>query len=242
MLNRNAPEPLYVQLDHILRNNIVSGTWQPGAAVPSENELSRQFGVSRMTARSVITGLVRDGLLYRVQGKGTFVSEEKIMTRSPAYLGIREQLEAQGYRIETRLLSFAEEAAQSGVAAALHCMEGEAVYAIKRLRSVNSVPISIHHSYLPVALCQSLTEKHLTGEIQLCHCLEQNFGLVTARVQESLESVLASKKEAALLQIAAKSPLLLLEDRNQNTEGIVFEYSRIWFRGDKLRLHFEYEK
>ena len=242
MLNRNSPEPLYVQLDHILRENIAAGVWQPGAAVPSENELSRQFGVSRMTARSVITGLVRDGLLYRVQGKGTFVSEEKISTRSPAYLGIREQLEEQGYRIETKLLSFAEEPASASVAAAIGRREGEAVYIIKRLRLVNSVPISIHHSYLPVALCRALSEDDLTGETQLCHCLERQFGLVTAKVQESLESVLATKREAELLQIEPKAPLLLLEDRNQNREGTVFEYSRIWFRGDKLKLHFEYEK
>lgn len=242
MLNRNSPEPLYVQLDSILRNNITAGIWKPGASIPSENELSRQFGVSRMTARSVITGLVRDGLLYRVQGKGTFVSEEKIITRSPAYLGIRDQLEAQGYRIETKLLSFTEETPSSTVANALNCMTEEPVFVIKRLRLVNSVPISIHHSYLPVALCQSLSGEHLTGERQLCHVLEQQFSLTTSKVQETLESVLASKKEAALLQISPKSPLLLLEDRNQNPDGIVFEYSRIWFRGDKLKLHFEYEK
>lgn len=242
MLDRNAPEPLYVQLDRIIRNNIVSGVWKPGTAVPSENELSRQYGISRMTARSVITGLVRDGLLYRVQGKGTFVPAEKITTRSPAYLGIREQLEAQGYRIGTRLLSFEQQAASASVAAALECPEGETVYLIKRLRLVNSVPISIHHSCLPAALCPQLSADRLGGDRQLCHVMEEDFGLKTAKVQETLESVQASKKEAALLQIPAKSPLLLLEDRNRNADGVVFEYSRIWFRGDKLKLHFEYEK
>lgn len=90
MLDRNAPEPLYIQLDRILRNNITSGLWKPGSAVPSENELCREYNISRMTARSVLTGLVREGLLYRVQGKGTFVPDNKVTTRSPGYLGIRE--------------------------------------------------------------------------------------------------------------------------------------------------------
>lgn len=242
MLDRKSPEPLYVQLDRILRKKISDGIWQPGAAVPSENELCREYGISRMTARSVISGLVREGLLYRVQGKGTFVPDAKITTRSPGYLGIRDQLEAQGYRIETQLLFFGQEAASASVAAALSCMEGESVYMIKRLRRMNGLPISIHHSYLPAALCPDLSQIHLSEERQLCHVLEEDFGFVTSKVQETLESVLAKKKDAALLQVEPGSPLLLLEERNFDHSGAVFEFSRIWFRGDKLKLHFEYER
>lgn len=242
MLDRNAPEPLYIQLDRILRNNITSGLWKPGSAVPSENELCREYNISRMTARSVLTGLVREGLLYRVQGKGTFVPDNKVTTRSPGYLGIREQLEAQGFRIETRLLSFEEEPASPTAAAALSCMEGEPLFIIKRLRLMNGTPISIHHSYLPVSLCQGLSKRQLFGERQLCTVMEEDYGLTAAKVQETLESVLASKKQAELLDISAKSPLLLLEEMNYNSSGKVFEYSRIWFRGDKMKLHFVYEK
>lgn len=106
MLERNSPTPLYQQLEDILRVFISNGQWSPDHPIPSENELSKAYGLSRMTVRAVITNLVREGLLYRVQGKGTFVVPPKISTRSPAYLGIREQLEEQGYSTATKLVEF----------------------------------------------------------------------------------------------------------------------------------------
>ena len=105
-LDRNNPKPLYMQLEEILRSAITDGTWQPSQLIPSENELSKEYGISRMTVRSVITNLVHEGLLYRVQGKGTFVSPTKIVTHSPAYIGVRAQLEQQGYLIDTHLVKF----------------------------------------------------------------------------------------------------------------------------------------
>ena len=92
MLDRNNPKPLYAQFEDLLRSAIMAGEWETNHAIPSENELSRTYGLSRMTVRSVITQLVKEGLLFRVQGKGTFVAAPKITTRSPAYMGIREQL------------------------------------------------------------------------------------------------------------------------------------------------------
>ena len=61
---------------------------------------------------------------------------------------------------------------------------------------------------------------------------------MTATVEEALESVLATKRQATLLEIPPKSPLLLLSDCNKDAESTIFEYSRIWFRGDKIKLHF----
>ena len=92
MLEKNSPKPLYQQLKDILVDAIDSEKWKANEKIPSENELSSIYGLSRMTVRSVLTDLVKEGLLYRVQGKGTFVAE-KIVTVSPSYIGIREQLE-----------------------------------------------------------------------------------------------------------------------------------------------------
>ena len=92
MLEKNSPKPLYQQLKDILVDAIDSEKWKANEKIPSENELSSIYGLSRMTVRSVLTDLVKEGLLYRVQGKGTFVAE-KIVTVSPSYIGIREQLD-----------------------------------------------------------------------------------------------------------------------------------------------------
>ena len=68
MLDRDASMPLYLQLAGLLRGRIERGEWQAGQKIPSENELNRLYGVSRMTARQVLAQLVSEDLLFRVQG------------------------------------------------------------------------------------------------------------------------------------------------------------------------------
>lgn len=105
-LERESAVPLYLQLEEILIEKIKSGEWSPSHRIPSENELNRIFGLSRMTVRGVLTKLVNEGLLIRVPGKGTYVAPSaKISAVSPAYRGVREQLEALGYATSTELVS-----------------------------------------------------------------------------------------------------------------------------------------
>ena len=240
MLDRNNPKPLYAQLEDRLRSCILSGEWQANHAIPSENEMSRTYGLSRMTVRSVVTTLVNEGLLYRVQGKGTFVAEPKISTRSPAYLGVREQLEQMGYQTSTRLVTFNTIEANGHVAAMLGIQRDDPVYFLERVRYASGRPISIHRSYLPCALCPALADKALEGE-QLCVILEREFGFKTAFVSETLESIMASASDAMLLQIEQGFPLLRLEDVNITAAHQPFEYTTVLFRGDKIKLHFEYD-
>ena len=95
-LNRQSPQPLHLQFEEILREQLENEEWAPHACIPSENELSRKYGISRMTVRAVLTRLVDAGLLYRVPGKGTFVAEPKIVSRPLSQMGITQQLEQMG--------------------------------------------------------------------------------------------------------------------------------------------------
>ena len=131
-LDRDASIPLYLQLAGLLRGRIERGEWQAGQKIPSENELNRLYGVSRMTARQVLAQLVNENLLFRVQGKGTFVAHPKISTRSPAYKGIREQLEGMGYAVATKVLADKVVPADEPVARALRIPVGERVHEIRR--------------------------------------------------------------------------------------------------------------
>lgn len=239
VLDRNSPKPLYVQLEEILRLSIVSGEWEANQPILSENELSKVYGLSRMTVRSVITNLVNEGLLYRVQGKGTFVSAPKISTKSPAYQGVREQLEMQGYKIETVIIENLHIPPDNKVANILGIMRNEKIAFVKRVRFADGIPVSIHSSYMPVGLCPKIPTEELEKD-QLCTILENRYGLRSASVSETLESVLASEEEAKLLMIEKGHPLLMLEDINRTQEGRVFEYTKIAYRGDKIKLIFDY--
>jgi len=240
MLDRNSPKPLYAQLEEILRAAIHNREWEPNHAIPSEIEMSRMYDISRMTVRAVVTQLVNEGLLTRVQGKGTFVTERKIPTKSLAYMGIREQLESMGYKTETKLIRFELREANARYANILGITIGDPIHDIVRVRSVDGCPISLHQSYIPRAVGPTLTEENLESE-QLCVILQRQFGLKASIILETLESVSANEREAKLLEVDRNFPLLLLEDICKTAAGRIFEYTKVHFRGDKIKLHFEYE-
>ena len=102
---RNSPLPRYYQLKEIMRERVQSDEWKPGDLIPSERELSEKYGISRMTARQAITDLVNEGLFYREQGKGTFVSQRKITQQLIRLTGFTEDIKARGQKPGTRVLS-----------------------------------------------------------------------------------------------------------------------------------------
>lgn len=240
MLERNNPKPLYQQLHDILVDAIDSGRWGPNEKIPSENNLSTTYGLSRMTVRAVLTDMVKEGLLYRVQGKGTFVAE-KITTLSPSYIGIREQLEKMGYEVTTKIIECKTELCSSTVAKYLGIESGSSIFKIKRVRYIKGEPISIHISHIPPMYSDKLTPELLEKE-QLCVLLNDFYGLQKKQVNETLESVLALNEESSLLNVEKGHPLLLLRDILYSEDGNPYEYTKVVFRGDKVKIKLHYEE
>jgi GntR family transcriptional regulator len=239
-LDRSGSTPLYVQLTTLLRERIERGEWRPDQKIPSENELNRMYGISRVTVRQVLAQLVQEELLFRVPGKGTFVTHRKIGTTSPAYMGIREQFERMGYATSTQVVSVEAVPADVRVAEHLAISPDDLVHRLRRVRLVEGEPISLHTSFVPVRLTPGLVADDVAHR-QLCEILQDRYNLRMSRVKESLESTLPSPEEATLLRIRRTTPLLLLRQEISDAAGRRFEYSRIVFRGDKIRLKFHYD-
>src|SRR5260221_8871925 len=102
---KNSPLPRYYQLKEIMRERVRAGEWKPGDLIPCERELGEKYGISRMTARQALTELVNEGLFYREQGKGTFVSQRKITQQLIPLTGFTEDIRERGQRPGTKVLS-----------------------------------------------------------------------------------------------------------------------------------------
>ncbi|WP_200880762.1 GntR family transcriptional regulator [Thermoactinomyces daqus] len=105
-VSKKSPVPLYYQLKEILQEMIENEELKPGDAVPPERELCEVHGISRMTARKAVMALVNEGVLFREQGKGTFVAEPKpkhLLTRLRSFT---EEMEEQGFSVRSEILSF----------------------------------------------------------------------------------------------------------------------------------------
>ena len=237
-LDKANAKPLHIQIEESILQKLESGEWAPGRLIPSENELSHIYGVSRTTVRNVITKLVQEGLLFRIPGKGTYVAEPKIVAHSLTYAGIREQLEQMGYEVSTRLISMGLETVDQKIMEHFPGLDDPHFYVVRRLRMLKGEPLSIHISYLPHAYCPGIDQYDLSGE-QLCTVLSRVYGLNRAKAVETLESVAASSTEASLLNIFPGQPLLLLQDLILDASGRTFEYSKVVFRGEKIKITME---
>jgi len=242
MLNRNSPTPLHQQLEEIIKAKIENDEWQPDAQIPSENELSKTYGLSRMTTRNVIMRLVFQGLLYRVAGKGTFVAEPKITNKLLLQMGIQEQLDQMGIESETRLIEIRKIEAPVRIQRELALPEGSQVFNIERLRLVKGDPLSIHISYVPVELAGTLDTESGFEELQLCDILEEKFHLRTSRVVETLETSLATDREAERLAVKPGFTLLRLENTEYTAADVPFVHNRVTFRGDKIKIKLEFNR
>ena len=236
MLDRQSPQPLHSQLEEILRQGIENEVWKPDSSIPSENELSNLYGISRMTVRSVLYLLVREGLIYKVPGKGTFVSKPKIVL---SQMAIQDQLEQMGYEISLKLVSIEKIIASSKVRNILNLSRDDQVYILKRIRYIKEEPFSIHISYIPVSLCPNLESKNLEGA-QLCNILKDEYQVKIGRKVETLESVIATTEEARMLSVKKSFSLLLLDSIVYAENDLPIELSKVLFRGDKIKLHLEF--
>lgn len=237
---RRRPLPRYHQVEEWVREQIASGAWAPGSLIPSEPELCRRFGVSRITVRKAMGNLVQDGQVRVVQGRGTFVAAPKMAERFiQRAFGIYEDFERRGISLTTRVLRQEVAAASGEIADRLRLEVGEQVHVIERLRSVGDEKMLISTTYIPYQLCPELAREDLTRG-SLYRLLRTRYGLAITRGERRLEAVAAGQHEARLLDVALATPLLQLDSVAYRRDGRPFEYSITLHRGDKAAVEVEF--
>jgi GntR family transcriptional regulator len=132
---RHSPIPRYHQLKEILRERVRTGEWKPGDLIPSERELGETYGISRMTARQAITELVNEGVFFREQGKGTFVTRNKITQQLMTLTGFTEDISARGQLPSTQVLSARMDVADAETIERLRLQPDDPVFCLQRLSS-----------------------------------------------------------------------------------------------------------
>lgn len=238
MLERNSSIPLYHQVANFLREKIKKGELKPGEQIPSEWDLVKELQVSRMTARQAIAELVREGLLYRRSGKGTFVASPKISSQLTTMVGFSEKMARQGLKVVSRILNAGLVPASVEVAQSLNLSLGEQVIEIKRLRLVEGEPAVLQWSYLPYPRCAAILDADLaTGS--LIKALQQKCGLRLVRSCDTVAPVIAQGEEARLLGVKDGTPLLLVEGVLYGEGGEPLRYGRGLYRGDRFKLTVE---
>lgn len=206
----------------------------PGSPVPPERTLASELGISRTTVRQALAELEMEGRLRRIQGKGTFVASPKMM-QSLQLTSYSEEVRAQGMQPKSRILQVSVLSADAELAATLDLAVGDEVVTVARLRMADDEPMAIEHTHLPAALFPELPA-YLTQASSLYEVLAGVYGIRLAEAEETIETVLASPREAAMLGVDTGLPLLLISRRSIDVEGRAVEWVQSWFRGDRYKF------
>lgn len=208
---------------------------RPGDALPGERQLEELFGVSRITVRRAISDLVREGVLVRVKGKGTFVSHGRV--RSDLHLAsFNEDMRAAGFRPSTRVITAASAVPPAAAAEHLGLAPEEPAHQLRRLRLANAAPVSVDESWLPPQLVPDLFAKELTGSL---YGILSAAGYPVRRVEQTVEAGAALEDVAALLEIEPGAPVLVFHRRSfagEDEPGTPIEYSVSTYRSDRYQL------
>jgi len=235
-INRHSKLPLYQQLYEILRGHILRGDWPVGSMLPPEPELIGRYGVSRTTVRQVLDLLVNEGLIYRQQGRGTFVAEPTLEQGLVRITSFTEDMRQRGLLPETRVIFTGRLPAAVEIAEKLAVAPGEELVRIERLRLANTEPMSIEESFLVHALCLGILNHDYARE-PLRETLEKEYGIRLVRARQVIRAVTASAGQARLLNVPPRAPLLFIERISFSQYTRPVEFLRVYYRADRYSLY-----
>lgn len=229
--------PIYMRIQQYITAKIRAGEWTENALLPTEAELSKQFGCSRITVTTALRELVKDGVIYRIQGKGTFVSRKStprdLFGKSGlAQLGTTlEDLTIPGEHqcVGTQVASPPEE-----VAALLRLGPGQRVIIIDRVKYVDGVAFGLEKMFLPELLYAPVIENHM--ENQHFDVFSQACGIMPGKSFVSSAPVFCDPQAAQLLNIAPGMPILRFCIELQDIQGHPVACEFVFVEGKQERV------
>src|SRR6516165_10469199 len=234
-IDPQSPVPLYAQLESLLATEIAAGTLPPGSRLPNEEELIKQFGVSRTTVRQTIQNLIRRGLVEIRRGKGTFVLQPKITQELTQLSGFVEDMQSLGRNASARVLDKQTVPADDSVARQLAIAAGTPVVRIQRVRLADNAPLSFDETYLPREIGERILENDLETE-PIFSLLEQKYNTPLVEAEYRLEAVSADTTVARALGIVAGNPIFLIERTSYTSGRQPVDYEKLYYRGDQIRF------
>ena len=229
--------PLYHQLSEGLLENIESGEWVPHSLIPSEAELCEEYGVSRGTVRQALARLVQEGLLYRKQGKGTFVAEAKTTQQLSSFHSIVHDMKGRGLKPFSRILQNEKIKPGSHVRKILGLREGEMVYKVIGLKLGEKHPITLETTYLVERFFRGLDKisKEEMIKVPLYDTISEKYMVKITGIQETFEPVLTDEYEAQELQFPPGSLALVVKRITYTTDEVPFEFRTIVVRSEDYK-------
>lgn len=228
--------PYYYQIANLLRGKIESGELFAGMKLPKELDLSKHFGVSRVTLRQALAILEKEGLVTRERRKGTFVNHGGVRSKMIQLTGVVWEEDAGGENMQ--VISTEDVEATTRLKEFFGLGDGEKLSRVERLRMVEETPLCYVMNYLPRKIAKDIPQEDIRTRSML-HILKSRLNIPLGKIQQTFEARIAESDVADHLSIGVLAPVLYVETFVRSKSGEPVEFSQIYYRGDQHRYRVE---
>jgi len=227
--------PLHKQISDWLKQEIESGALTSDEKLPSENELTKKFDVSRVTVRRALQTLENEQLIYRCQGLGSFVTDQRTHQSFSILNDFTEELEGSGMKASSKLISFEQVdiSDHKDLLSYLDIENKKIAVKLERVRLGDGEPIAYDITWMPIFYGQ-LIEGYNLEETTIFKILEDEFDIPIEKGCYRMEASMADDKLAKQLNIDAQTPLLLMNRISYTIGEKPVYYQKRYYRNDKI--------
>lgn len=231
-INKELKIPLYLQLANILISKIENNMVENDKII-SEREICDAYSVSRTTVRQALNQLEKEGYIYKIRGKGTFVSSKRLKQDLISFYSFTEEMKKLGKEAKSEVVGFEIVSAKEKIGRIYGVSEDEVMYKITRIRKADDIPMMYEITYLPYELFKGLNKEYLESRA-MYDILINEFNVKLTSAEEYFEPILTKKLESIYLGIPQGAPSLKIERLTYDDEKLV-EYTIGIARGDKFK-------
>nr|WP_269320519.1 GntR family transcriptional regulator [Alicyclobacillus macrosporangiidus] len=225
-----------MQLKRIIEEQVHTGTFPPGTRIPTEHELSQQYGVSRITVQQAVRQLVHEGLLVRQAGRGTFVANQPVEDNLLKFINFVMETPAieGGHQVISAKVTLPYE----HEAAVLKLEPTDPVVRLERLKFERDRPVAYEHTLIPFRVCPNLLEEDL-GVLNLYDYFRR-IGVRVVDARMYLEPYVLPQDVARHLRLDPGTPAFLWERISWDSNRSPVELSKFVIRSDTRRFYVHY--
>ena len=231
---KNSKLPLYHQLAEKITEEIKTNNLKEDEKIPSEREYCERYQVSRSTVREAVKYLEQTGSLYRIQGKGTFVSPKMLKQNLLEFYSFTEEMKKLGKIPASIIKSFKIITADKEISNKLNIQEDSKIYFLERIRLADEIPIMVEKTYLPCSRFPRLTKNDFIQNHMYTLFINE-YSVIFEKAVEKFSVAHPAKDISKKLLLTSNIPCIKLERTTFEKEKII-EYTVGIIRGDRFQF------
>lgn len=224
----------YLGMRDYIARRIAAGELKAGDRLPSERQLQTGAGVARGTIREGLFQLEAEGIIYRKDRSGWYISPPPVVYDPTRWEGFMSYVEAQGRRPDTETLSKTEIACDGLLSQIFNRPIGSTMYLIRRRRSIDDRAVLVESIVVDAAMAPGLLAHSL--DRSLTSILKSEYGISVARNRVDMQPCALTRDEAEALRVKSGLPGLSVVRTSYDANGAVVEFDREYWRHDALRI------